>query len=314
LGKGVKLIMKKEGVMHELRKNRTLFLMILPAVLIVLVFSYIPLNGLVLAFKDFRYAKGIWGSPWNGLENFRFLFASGKGWQLTRNTILYNVVNLLISQGLALVVAIVLSEMRGRRFKKTTQSIIFLPYFISWIIVGAFVQNIFNYETGTLNNLLTKFGMDPINMYAIPAAWILVIIFFNSWKWVGYNSVIYIAAVAGLDRECFEAADIDGANIWQKIRYITIPGIKPTLIIIFLLNLGKVLRGDFQMFYQIIGMNGQLYDITDVIDTYVFRSLLSGTDMGMTAAATLYQSVMCFVIINIANAVVKKIDPDYALF
>ena len=288
--------------------------MILPAVLIVLVFSYIPLNGLVLAFKDFRYAKGIWGSPWNGLENFRFLFASGKGWQLTRNTILYNVVNLLISQGLALVVAIVLSEMRGRRFKKTTQSIIFLPYFISWIIVGAFVQNIFNYETGTLNNLLTKFGMDPINMYASPAAWILVIIFFNSWKWVGYNSVIYIAAVAGLDRECFEAADIDGANIWQKIRYITIPGIKPTLIIIFLLNLGKVLRGDFQMFYQIIGMNGQLYDITDVIDTYVFRSLLSGTDMGMTAAATLYQSVMCFVIINIANAVVKKIDPDYALF
>ena len=314
MGKGVKLIMKKEGVMHELRKNRTLFLMILPAVLIVLVFSYIPLNGLVLAFKDFRYAKGIWGSPWNGLENFRFLFASGKGWQLTRNTILYNVVNLLISQGLALVVAIVLSEMRGRRFKKTTQSIIFLPYFISWIIVGAFVQNIFNYETGTLNNLLTKFGMNPINMYAIPAAWILVIIFFNSWKWVGYNSVIYIAAVAGLDRECFEAADIDGANIWQKIRYITIPGIKPTLIIIFLLNLGKVLRGDFQMFYQIIGMNGQLYDITDVIDTYVFRSLLSGTDMGMTAAATLYQSVMCFVIINIANAVVKKIDPDYALF
>ena len=314
MGKGVKLIMKKEGVMHELRKNRTLFLMILPAVLIVLVFSYIPLNGLVLAFKDFRYAKGIWGSPWNGLENFRFLFASGKDWQLTRNTILYNVVNLLISQGLALVVAIVLSEMKGRRFKKTTQSIIFLPYFISWIIVGAFVQNIFNYETGTLNNLLTKFGMDPINMYAIPAAWILVIIFFNSWKWVGYNSVIYIAAVAGLDRECFEAADIDGANIWQKIRYITIPGIKPTLIIIFLLNLGKVLRGDFQMFYQIIGMNGQLYDITDVIDTYVFRSLLSGTDMGMTAAATLYQSVMCFVIINIANAVVKKIDPDYALF
>ena len=314
MGQGVTLAMKKEGILHELKRNRTLFLMILPAVLIVLVFSYIPLNGLVLAFKDFRYAKGIWGSPWNGFENFRFLFASGKGWQLTRNTILYNVVNLLISQGLALVVAIVLSEMRGRRFKKTTQSIIFLPYFISWIIVGAFVQNIFNYETGTLNNLLTSLGMEPINMYAIPAAWFIVIIFFNSWKWVGYNSVIYIAAVAGLDRECFEAADIDGANIWQKIRYITIPGIKPTLIIIFLLNLGKVLRGDFQMFYQIIGMNGQLYDITDVIDTYVFRSLLSGTDMGMTAAATLYQSVMCFVIINIANAVVKKIDPDYALF
>lgn len=288
--------------------------MILPAMLVVLVFSYIPLNGLVLAFKDFRYAEGVWGSPWNGLENFRFLFSSGKGWLLTRNTILYNMVNLFISQALALVVAIVLSEMRRERFKKVTQSIIFLPYFISWIIVGAFVQNIFNYETGTLNNFLVNLGLPRINMYELPYAWIFVIIFFNSWKWVGYNSVIYIAAITGLDRECFEAASIDGANVWQKIRYITIPGIKPTMIIIFLLNLGKVLRGDFQMFYQIIGMNGQLYDITDVIDTYVFRSLLSGTDMGMTAAATLYQSIMCFVIINIANAIVKKIDPDYALF
>ena len=306
--------MKKHGVLYEVKKNRVLFLMILPAMLVVLVFSYIPLNGLVLAFKDFRYAQGVWGSPWNGLENFRFLFSSGKGWLLTRNTILYNIVNLFISQGLALIVAIILSEMRHERFKKTTQSVIFLPYFISWIIVGAFVQNIFNYETGTLNNFLVSLGMPRINMYELPFAWIFVIVFFNAWKWVGYNSVIYIAAITGLDRECFEAASIDGANVWQKIRYITIPGIKPTMIIIFLLNLGKVLRGDFQMFYQIIGMNGQLYDITDVIDTYVFRSLLSGTDMGMTAAATLYQSVMCFVIINIANMVVKKIDPDYALF
>lgn len=148
----------------------------------------------------------------------------------------------------------------------------------------------------------------------MPNAWIFVIIFFNTWKWCGYNSVIYIASITGLDRECFEAADIDGANIWQKIRYVTIPGIKPTLIIILLLNLGRVLRGDFQMFYQIVGMNGQLYDATDVIDTYVFRSLLLGTDMGMTAAATLYQSVMCFVIISVVNGIVKHIDPDYALF
>lgn len=288
--------------------------MILPAVVLTFIFCYVPLNGLVLAFKDFQYSKGIWGSPWNGLNNFRFLFISGKGWNLTRNTILYNVVNLIVSQGLALVVAIVLSEMRGDKFKKTTQSIVFLPYFVSWTIVGVFVQNIFNYETGTLNNILTGLGMEPINMYATPAAWILVIIFFNTWKWCGYNSVVYIASIAGLDRECFEAADIDGANVWQKIRYITIPGLKPTIIIIFLLNLGRVLRGDFQMFYQIVGMNGQLFDTTDVIDTYVFRSLLSGTDMGMTAAATLYQSVLCFVIISLVNGAVKKIDPDYALF
>lgn len=305
---------KTNGFLRELKKNRILFLMVLPAIVAVLIFSYIPLNGLVLAFKNFQYSDGIWGSPWSGLENFRFLFSSGKGWNLTKNTILYNVVNLIISQGLALIIAIVLSEMRGRYFKKTTQSIIFLPYFISWIIVGAFVQNIFNYENGTLNNILMALGFEKINMYAMPNAWIFVIIFFNTWKWCGYNSVIYIASITGLDRECFEAADIDGANIWQKIRYVTIPGIKPTLIIILLLNLGRVLRGDFQMFYQIIGMNGQLYDATDVIDTYVFRSLLLGTDMGMTAAATLYQSVMCFVIISVVNGIVKHIDPDYALF
>lgn len=227
---------------------------------------------------------------------------------------MYNLVNLIVSQGLALIVAIVISEMSGKYFKKVTQSIIFLPYFISWIVVGSFVQSIFNYEMGSMNHILTSLGFEKINMYGIPSAWVYIIVFFNAWKWVGYNSVIYIASISGLDRECFEAADIDGANIFQKIRYITLPGIRPTVILIFLMHLGQVLRGDFQMFFQIVGMSGLLYDATDVIDTYVFRSLMSGSDMGMTAAATFYQSVLCFVIIVTVNALVRKADSDVALF
>lgn len=305
---------RMKNLLNNFSKKRELWLMALPAIVCVFLFSYIPLSGLILAFKNFRFSDGIFGSEWCGLENFRFLFASGKGWNITRNTFLYNVVNLVVSQGFALVIAIIISEISGKWFKKITQSAIFLPYFISWIIVGTFVQNIFNYEIGTLNNVLTSLGLDAVNVYDKPTVWIFIIVFFNTWKWCGYNSVIYIAAITGLDGQCFEAADIDGANIWQKIRYITLPGIKPTVILVFLLHLGQVLRGDFQMFYQIVGMNGQLFDTTDVIDTYVFRSLLSGTDMGMTAAATFYQSVLCFVIIVTVNAVVKRIDEDYALF
>lgn len=305
---------KKRGFFTELKRNRTLFLMILPAVIWILIFAYIPMSGMILAFKDYRFNLGIFKSPWNGIENFKYFFASGKGISVTFNTIFYNLINLVTSQVIAMIVAIVISELKGKHFKKITQSVIFLPYFISWIIVGAFVYNIFNFETGTLNTILKGFGMAPINMYSLPLAWIPVIVFFNSWKWAGYNSVIYIAAITSIDQECYEAADIDGANVFQKIKSITLPSIKPTIIIILLLNLGRVLRGDFQMFYQIIGNNGQLFDKTDVIDTFVFRSLINTGDIGMTAAATFYQSVLGFAIILVANFIVKKIDEEYALF
>ena len=305
---------KRAELLKELKKNRTLFLMLLPAVLIVLVINYIPMTGMILAFKDFRYDLGIFGSEWSGFENFKFFFQSGAGIRVTINTVLYNTVNLITSQLLSMIIAILLTEVSGKIAKKFCQSVIFLPYFISWIIVGSFVYNIFNYETGILNSVLKGMGNDPINMYSMPFAWVIVIILFNSWKWVGYNSIIYIAAIMSIDMECYEAADIDGANIFQKIRYITMPGIKSTVIIMLLLNVGRIMRGDFQMFYQIIGNNGQLYKATDVIDTFVFRSLLTSGDMGMTAAATLYQSVLCFLIICTVNAIVKKIEPEYALF
>lgn len=298
----------------ELKKNRALFMMILPAAIIIIIFSYLPMSGLVLAFKDYRYNLGVFGSEWNGLENFRFLFESGTGWLITKNTILYNLLNLVTSQGLAILIAVAITEMKVMPFKKVTQSVIFFPYFISWVIVGTFVYNIFNYETGLLNTILTTFGADKVNVYSMPWVWPIIICVFNAWKWSGYNSVIYIAAITGIDTECYEAAQIDGANIFQRIRYITIPGIKPTIITMLLLNVGRILRGDFEMFYQIVGNNGQLFNATDVIDTYVFRSLTTSANLGMTAAATFYQSILCFIIIMVVNAIVKKIDKDMALF
>jgi putative aldouronate transport system permease protein len=305
---------RQNEVLREFKKNRELVFMAAPAMLLVFVMTYIPMSGLVLAFKNFRYDLGIFFSPWNGFENFRYLFASGTGFLITRNTFLYNLLNLITSQVLAILVAVGISEMPGLKYKKFTQSVIFLPYFISWVIVGTFVFNIFNYETGVMNTLLRSMGKDPVNVYSIPRVWPVIICVFNSWKWCGYNSVIYIAAITAIDAECFEAADIDGANIFQKIWYITFPSIQPTIIIMLLLQVGRILRGDFEMFYQIVGNNGQLYKATDVIDVYVFRSLLTSANMGMTAAATLYQSVLCFAIIMIVNRIVKKIEADYALF
>jgi putative aldouronate transport system permease protein len=304
----------KNGLLDEFSKNRVLFFMIAPAVVLVFVLSYIPMTGLILAFKNYRYDRGIFGSAWNGVENFRYLFTSGTGMLITRNTFLYNLLNLITSQGMAIIIAIIISEMRGVMYKKFCQSVIFLPYFISWVIVGTFVFNIFNYETGVLNNLLKMMKAEPVNVYSMPAVWPFIICAFNSWKWCGYNSIIYIASITSIDQDCFEAADIDGANIFQKIWHITLPSIRPAIITMLLLQVGRILRGDFEMFYQIVGNNGQLFNATDVIDTYVFRSLLTNANLGMTAAATLYQSVLCFIIIMIVNHLVKRVDADYALF
>jgi putative aldouronate transport system permease protein len=291
--------------------------MVFPGMLVTFMVSYVPFSGILLAFKNYRFDKGIFGSPWAdnfGFDNFRFFFISGTGWRVTRNTILLNILNMTMSHVLSISTALLLSEVTKKVFKKLTQSIIFLPYFISWTIVGAFVYNIFDSRKGWFNVLLEAFGAEAVDMYSIPWAWIFIICFFNCWKWVGYNSVIYLAAIAGVDVECYEAADLDGASVWQKMGYITLPGIKSTIVIIMLLNVGRLLRGDFQMFYQIIGNNGQLFPTTDVIDTFVFRSLINSGDLGMTAAASFYQSVFCFIIIMTVNGLIKKYDPDYALF
>jgi len=299
---------------YKVKKYKVLLLMILPTVLYYFLFSYIPMAGIVVAFKNYNFTDGIFGSPWSGIDNFKFFFISGQAFRVTRNTILYNLAFIIVNTLLQITTAIFLTELAGKYFRKISQSIMFFPYFISWVIVGIMSYNIFNYDHGNLNSFLKFVHVPPINVYSNPIAWIFIIIIFCAWKSIGYGTILYLAAIMGIDTEVYEAAEIDGSNIFQRIFYITIPSLVPTIIILTLLAIGNIFRGDFQMFYQLIGNNGIVYNATDVIDTFTFRSLIQSNNFGMSAASGLYQSMLCLIIITIANYVVKKFEPDYALF
>lgn len=298
----------------EIRNHWLLYAMLLPAVAYVLIFAYWPMSGIVLAFKDFKTRLGIYNSPWVGMQNFKFLQISGKLGMLTKNTILYNLAFIFLGVFLEMGFAIILNELVGRKFKKTLQTVMFLPYFISWVVVSAIIFNMFNYEKGTINNLLTAMGAPRFDLYTSGRSWPIVLVVVNAWKKTGYGMVVYLAAITGLDQETFEAASIDGANVWQKIRHITIPSLVPQMIILVLLAIGNVFRGDFGMFYQTVKDNSLILPYTDILDTYVYRSLMQTGDIGMSAAAGLYQSVLCFITICSVNFLVKKVQPDYALF
>ncbi|WP_394870282.1 ABC transporter permease [Clostridium butyricum] len=300
--------------MLTLRRNKILLLMLLPAILYFLIFSYIPMGGTVLAFKNYNFRDGIFGSPWVGLENFKYFFISGQAWIVTRNTILYNVAFITVNTILQMGLAILISEIGGKYFKKLTQTAMFLPYFISWVVVGIIAYNMLNLENGTINSMIAKIGGEKFNFYGSTFVWPFIMIFVSAWKNVGYGTVLYLAAIMGIDTETYEAAKIDGANIFQRIFKVTIPSLIPTMIILTLLAIGNIFRGDFQMFYQIIGNNGPLFNATDVIDTFTFRSLIQSGEVGMSAASCLYQSVFCFITIMISNFLVKKYDKDYSLF
>jgi len=210
--------------------------------------------------------------------------------------------------------AILLSELAGKWFKRITQSVMFFPYFISWVVVGAFIYNMFNYEFGAVNTLLRSLGLDPVDIYSNKVVWPFILIAVSAFKNVGYGTVMYLASIMNIDGQLYEAADLDGANMWQKIRHITLPGIRPTVVILFLLAIGTIMKGDFQMFWQVTGNNPMVLEVTDVIDTYVTRSLLQLQEFGMTSAAGLYQSTFSFLLVLLANKLVKKVEPDYALF
>lgn len=304
----------RTGALAYMRENWMLLAMLLPATLFVLVFNYLPMSGIVLAFKSFNYQAGIFGSPWNGLANFRFLYISGKLWTLTRNTMLYNIAFIIVNTVMEVSMAIFINEMRCKWFKKTFQSFIFLPHFISWVVVVAIVQALFSYEYGTINNLIELLGGTRLNINTNAAIWPTLMVALNAWKSVGYGSVVYLSSITGIDPGLYEASELDGANKWQQIFHITIPSLLPTIMIMFLLAVGRIFRGDFGMFYQLVGNNGVLLTTTDILDTYIYRSMLGSTNLGMTAAAGFYQSVLCFVTIMAVNGLVKKIDPDYSLF
>ena len=306
--------LRRTSFLQTAKKNNCLLLMILPALLYFVIFSYIPMFGVVLAFKKYDYALGILKSPFVGLENFKFFFKSGQAFTVTRNTFLYNIAFIVLGNVMQLIVAIFLTEIGSKKIKKTAQTCIFFPYFISWVVVGAIVYNFFSFDYGFVNNILESLSMNPINVYSEPKYWPFIIIFLDIWKGLGYGSVVYMATIAGIDTSVYEAAEIDGANIMQRIWHITIPALRSTMITLVLLALGRVFRGNMTMFYRLVGNNGLLYNYTDVIDTFTFRTLLFSNDIGMSSAVGLYQSVLCFVFIMLANTVVKKIDNDSALF
>mgnify|MGYP004466724307 FL=1 len=288
--------------------------MLLPAVLYTLVFAYYPMTGIVMAFKKYSYTGGIWGSPWNGLQNFKFFFQSGQAGIVTRNTVLYNLLFIVVGTFTQVAVAIFLTEIHGKRFRKISQSMMFLPYFISWVIVGVMAFNIFSSDYGFLNRLITAFGGKKVQFYTTPKAWPFILLFFNVWKGIGYGSVMYLAAIMGIDTSVYEAATIDGANVFQRIFKITIPMIMPTMMILLLMSIGGIFKGNFDMFYNLVGSNGLLYNYTDVIDTLAMRALLTSNDFGMSAAIGLFQSVLCLITVTIANKLVGLYDRDYALF
>ena len=298
----------------DLRKNRIFLLLLLPAVVYVLIFSYTPMIGVIMAFKKYNFTQGLFASPWVGLKNFKFLMVSNKLWPLTRNTLLYNLAFISIGMVMEVGFAVIINEMRCRWFKKVFQSFIFLPYFISWVIASAVVQTLLDYDFGLISRTLKSLGLPMVNVYVDARPWPFLLVFFRMWKGVGYGSIVYLSAISGIDAEMYEAADIDGANSWQKLFCITLPNLVPTMVIMFLLACGQIFRGDFGMFYQLIGNNGVLLEVGDILDLYIYRAMAGNANLGYGAAAGLYQSVLCFVTILLANFVVKKIQPDYTLF
>ncbi len=303
-----------KNFVKQVRRNKILLLMLLPAIAYVIVFSYIPMGGIIVAFKRFSFSKGFLGSPWCGLENFRFLFISDKLWPLMRNTLLYNAAFITVGMVMEVGFAIIINELGSKWFKKVFQSFMFLPFFISWVVVIAIVDAIFGYDSGIINQVLQSLGLEKLNIYVNAAPWPFLLVFFKAWKQTGYGSIVYLAAISGMDQEIVDAAEIDGANIWQRIRYITIPSLKPTIIIMMLLAIGNIFRGDFGMFYQLIGNNSVLLEVGDILDLYIYRAMVSSSNLGMASAAGFYQSILCFFTIIAANWMVKKYDPDYSLF
>lgn len=299
---------------QKLWKYRVLTLMCLPAIIFFFAFSYMPMPGIYVAFVKYNYRDGIFGSKFVGLQNFEFLAESGKLFELTRNTILYNLAFIILGNLLAVFVAILLNEMQSKWFKKISQTMMFLPYFISQVLVGVLVYNLLNYDTGFVNSVLSSLGLEKWQPYADPNVWPVLLVVIYLWQQTGYNSVVYFAAIMGIDAEMIEASKVDGANAFQRIRYIILPSLKPTIVILLLFALGGIVKGNFGLFYNIIGTNSLLYGTTDIIETFVYRATMTDFNFSTASAVGLYQSIVGFVIVMTVNYIVKKIEPDYSLF
>ena len=304
----------KTNLKKNIIKNRWLYAMLLPGMIYLLINNYIPMFGLVIAFKKVNFQTGIFKSPWCGFENFKYLFGTKDAWVITRNTILYNVVFIVLALVVSLMLAIFLSEIKNKKLQSFHQACVLIPYIISYVVVSYLVYAFLGTNGLVNKGILLPSGQKAVNWYMESKYWPFILVFVNTWKNAGYASVIYLATILGFDDSIYEAATLDGATAWQKIRYMTLPLLKPTIITLTMLNIGRIFYSDFGLFYQVPQNSGAILNVTNVLDTYVYRGLLELGDISMSSAAGLYQAVVGFAIIVVANLLVRKVSPDDAIF
>ena len=299
---------------RQVRTFLPFYLMALPGIIYLIINNYMPLVGLQVAFKRFNYGKGLWGSDWNGLQNFEFLFSSNSAERIIRNTLLYNIAFILLGIVVGVAVAVLLNEVRQKWALKTYQTGILLPYLMSMVIISYLAYVFLSTNTGVVNGLIRRLGGENINWYNSPQYWPGLLIFINLWKNLGFNMILYYSSIVGFSQDYYEAAELDGATKWQQITRITLPLLRPTIITLLILQLGQIFRSDFGLFYQVPMNPGALFEVTDTIDTFVYRALLKTPNIGMSSAAGFIQSVVGFVFILAANGVIRKLSPSDSLF
>ena len=289
--------------------------MALPVLVYLLIFCYTPMIGLVMAFQDLNISKGVFSSPFVGLKNFEFLFSSSDAWIITRNTVCYNLVFIVVNMSLAVILSLMLNELRSALYAKTLQTVFMMPYFLSITVVAIIVNAFLSRNYGLVNQVIRSMGgAGKTNWYMKREFWPPFLVFVNAWKGVGYSTVLYLAVISGISDEYYEAAVLDGANRFQQAYYITLPQLRFVISISLIMAMGGIFRGDFGLFYTVTNNSGKLYPVTDVIDTYIYRGLMTMNNVGMSTAAGLYQSLVGFVLVLLCNAVVRKIDPDTSMF
>lgn len=305
---------KRVTAWSRFKANKELLLLSLPGGIWFLIFAYLPMFGILIAFQEYRPEKNfllsVLHSKFVGFKNFEFLFKSGDMWIIFRNTIGYNLLFIILGIVLPITVAMLLNELRNHGAVKVYQSMMFLPYFLSWVVVSYCLYAFLDPSKGLVNNILGK----NISWYTEKDYWPFIIIFMSQWKGVGYNTVVYLASICGIDQTFYEAAMLDGATKWQQVKYITVPLLRPVITILFIMSVGGIIRSDFGLFYQLPRNSGSLYPVTNVLDTYIYRALMRSSEIGMSSAAAFFQSVVGFALIMIANKVAAKIDNENTLF
>lgn len=297
-----------------LQKQWPFYIMMIPGLVYLLINNYGPMLGMFIAFKKVDYGLGIFKSPWVGFENFKYLFKTDAAFIMTRNTILYNLVFIVLGTVLGIAVGIMLSELRKKAETKFFQTVILLPYLLSWVICAYIGYAFLSKDTGLINNFLNSLGLEAVDWYNDPGKWTVILVLVNIWKGIGYTSIIYMSTIIGIDKSLYEAARVDGSSKWQEIKLITLPCLKSTIIMLTIMNIGRIFYSDFGLFYQIPLNSGTLYPTTQTIDTYVYRALMQQNQIGMSAAAGLYQSIVGFIMVLAANTIVRKLSPDDAMF